>query len=60
MRLNTRISFGGEAGASGDDPVLNLIKQVHLRNTLIARADANIYRFKISLQGENETVFFDV
>ena len=60
IRLNTRISFGGEAGASGDDPVLNLIEQEHLRNMLITRGDGDIYRFKISLQDENETVFFNV
>ena len=44
--------------------MLNLIEWENLRATLIAtRADRDgtpVYRFDIRLQGENETVFFDV
>jgi protocatechuate 3,4-dioxygenase alpha subunit len=65
--LNTRIYFGDEADANGKDAVLNLIEWEQRRTTLIAeRLDgksdtgAAVYRFDIRLQGENETVFFDV
>jgi protocatechuate 3,4-dioxygenase alpha subunit len=65
--LNTRIYFSDEAEANGKDAVLNLIEWEARRKTLVAerldrRLDngAAIYRFDIRLQGENETVFFDV
>jgi protocatechuate 3,4-dioxygenase alpha subunit len=65
--LNTRIYFSDEAEANGEDAVLNLIEWEERRKTLVAerldrKADggAAIYRFDIRLQGENETVFFDV
>jgi protocatechuate 3,4-dioxygenase alpha subunit len=59
----TRIYFGDEAG-NGTDPVLSSIKDKGRRQTLIAaREEKNgkpAYRFDIRLQGENETVFFDM
>jgi protocatechuate 3,4-dioxygenase alpha subunit len=65
--LNTRIYFGDEAEANGKDAVINLIEWEARRKTLIAerldrKADnvAAVYRFDIRLQGEGETVFFDV
>ncbi|MEH6520000.1 protocatechuate 3,4-dioxygenase subunit alpha [Sulfitobacter sp.] len=58
--LNTRMYFGDEKTANAVDPVLNLIEQPHRRKTLIARADSNTYHFDICLQGDGETVFFDV
>lgn len=65
--LNTRIYFSDEAEANAKDAVLNLIEWEQRRATLIAeRLDrkldggATVYRFDIRLQGENETVFFDV
>ena len=62
--LNTRLYFGDEPEANATDPVLNLIEWEHRRSTLIAErsmdGDMPIYRFDIRLQGENETVFFDV
>ena len=58
--LHTRLYFGDEAVANGNDPVLNLIEQAHRRNTLIAKASGSSYRFDIVLQGPDETVFFDV
>jgi protocatechuate 3,4-dioxygenase alpha subunit len=65
--LNTRIYFSDEADANAKDAVLNLIEWEQRRATLIAeRLDrkleggAAVYRFDIRLQGENETVFFDV
>ena len=62
--LNTRMYFGDEADANAKDPVINLIEWERRRDTLIApRADGGdlpVYRFDIRLQGDNETVFFDV
>ena len=58
--LNTRMYFGDEEVANTSDPVLNLIEQPHRRDTLIARRDGDTYRFDIRLQGDGETVFFDV
>lgn len=60
--LNTRMYFADADNAN--DPVLNLIEQEHRRATLIApremRDGTPVYRFDIRLQGEGETVFFDV
>jgi protocatechuate 3,4-dioxygenase, alpha subunit len=63
--LNTRMYFPDEAEANAADPVLNLIEWEKRRATLIAtRGDDKdglpVYRFEIRLQGENETVFFDI
>jgi protocatechuate 3,4-dioxygenase alpha subunit len=62
--LNTRIYFDDEAGANAADPVLNLIEWEIRRKTLIARREIRdgkpVYRFDIRLQGEDETVFFDI
>ncbi len=62
--LNTRMYFVDEAEANATDPVLNLIEWENRRGTLIAerseRDGKPVYRFEIRLQGENETVFFDV
>jgi protocatechuate 3,4-dioxygenase, alpha subunit len=59
----TRIYFSGEA-ANETDPVLSAIKDKGRRQTLIAaREEKNgkpVYHFDIRLQGENETVFFDM
>jgi protocatechuate 3,4-dioxygenase alpha subunit len=52
--------FGDEESANTADPVLGLIEQAHRRQTLVARADGNRYHFDIGLQGDDETVFFDV
>ncbi|UWR39557.1 protocatechuate 3,4-dioxygenase subunit alpha [Sulfitobacter sp. W074] len=58
--LNTRMYFDDEDEANAADPVLTLIEQPLRRETLIARADGNAYHFDIRLQGEGETVFFDL
>ena len=62
--LNTRLYFDDEATANAADPVLNLVEWESRRSTLIAtRADVGgnaVYRFDILLQGEGETVFFDI
>ena len=63
--LNTRMYFEDEAAANALDPVLNLIEWENRRATLIAhragdKDGVRVYRFEIRLQGEGETVFFDV
>lgn len=62
--LNTRLYFDDEAAANAADPVLNVIEWEHRRQTLIARRSesggAVTYRFDICLQGDGETVFFDI
>ena len=64
LGLNTRLYFSDEAEANGKDAVLNLIEWEARRATLVAQRTETIgevvYRFDIRLQGENETVFFDI
>jgi len=64
LGLNTRLYFDDETEANAADPVLNLIEWERRRPTLIARrSDAGgkpVYRFDIRIQGEDETVFFDI
>ncbi len=64
MGLNTRLYFSDEFEANAKDAVLNLIEWEARRATLVAqRHDIDgvvVYRFDIRLQGENETVFFDI
>jgi protocatechuate 3,4-dioxygenase alpha subunit len=61
-RLVTRLYFDDGAGAA-EDPILQLVPAAR-RPTLIARrvegATPPTYRFDIVLQGEHETVFFDI
>ncbi|WP_209599053.1 protocatechuate 3,4-dioxygenase subunit alpha [Ruegeria sp. HKCCSP351] len=62
--LNTRIYFEDEAEANSKDPVLNLIEWERRRATLLAKRTNRdgqvVYRFDIKIQGEDETVFFDI
>ena len=63
--LNTRMYFPDEADANAADPVINLIEWEKRRATLIARQSEDrdgvpVYRFDIRLQGDDETVFFDI
>jgi protocatechuate 3,4-dioxygenase, alpha subunit len=60
-RLVTRIYFPDEEEANAADPVLSSLPERHRRQTLIAApAGPGEFRFDIRLQGEEETVFFDV
>jgi protocatechuate 3,4-dioxygenase alpha subunit len=63
-RVVTRIYFPDEQDANAADPVLAAIADPVRRRTLIAVADsarpASAFRFDIWLQGEHETLFFDV
>ena len=64
LGLNTRLYFSDEAEANAKDAVLNIIEWEARRATLVAQRTetkgAVAYRFDIRLQGEAETVFFDV
>lgn len=64
LHLHTRIYFDDEEKANAVDPVLARIDDETARNTLLARRDraatAATYRFDIILQGDGETVFFDI
>ncbi|MCA6102186.1 protocatechuate 3,4-dioxygenase subunit alpha [Bradyrhizobium australafricanum] len=61
LHLYTRIYFDDEAGNAGDSTLA--LVPAERRATLIARRNAgagNVYTFDVHLQGDNETVFFDV
>jgi protocatechuate 3,4-dioxygenase alpha subunit len=62
--LNTRMYFDDEVASNASDPVLNLVEQEVRRSTLIAKRETKdgktVYYFDIRIQGENETVFFDI
>jgi protocatechuate 3,4-dioxygenase, alpha subunit len=62
--VTTRLYFPDEA-LNAADPVLGLVEDAARRKTLVAQpmgqeGGARLYRFDIVLQGEGETVFFDV
>ena len=60
-RLVTRIYFPDESAANGADYVLNLVEPAR-RGTLIAKkgASASSLEWNVVLQGESETVFFEI
>jgi protocatechuate 3,4-dioxygenase, alpha subunit len=60
-RMATRLYFAEEQEANRVDPVLSLVPEERRATLIAVRAgDGPVYRLNISLQGENETVFFDV
>ena len=63
--LVTRLYFADSGAANDSDPVLSTIDDLAARRTLLASPQAGergarVYRFDIVLQGDGETVFFDV
>lgn len=58
-RVVTRIYFADEAEANAEDAVLRGLPDDR-RQTLIAERTDDGYRFDVNLQGDRETVFFDV
>ena len=62
--LATRMYFPDEAALNEEDPVLRMIEPAIRRETLLARREERggrvVYVFDIRLQGDRETVFFDV
>jgi len=61
--LYSRIYFGDEAAANTADPILKLVP-AERRDTLIAKRDAGsgspLYKIAFQIQGDRETVFFDI
>ena len=58
--LVTRIYFEGDAGQD-EDPVLGMIDDPVRRATLVAReTEPAVWHLDIVLQGERETVFFEI
>ncbi|MFK4824321.1 protocatechuate 3,4-dioxygenase subunit alpha [Paenochrobactrum sp. BZR 588] len=60
MGLHTRMYFSDEEEANAQDPVLARIEHRSRVDTLIGKRDGNNYHFDIHIQGEKETVFFDI
>jgi protocatechuate 3,4-dioxygenase alpha subunit len=58
-RVVTRVYLPDETVANAEDPVLSGVEEGR-RSTLVAAPDGDGFRFDIRLQGEGETVFFDV
>jgi protocatechuate 3,4-dioxygenase alpha subunit len=58
-RVVTRIYFADEAEANAEDVVLRGLSEDQ-RRTLIAEKTDDGYRIDIHLQGDQETVFFDL
>jgi protocatechuate 3,4-dioxygenase alpha subunit len=63
LHAYTRLYFSDETAANAKDPVLASIP-TNRRDTLIAQREQTaggvVYRFDIHMQGQRETVFFDV
>jgi protocatechuate 3,4-dioxygenase alpha subunit len=57
--LATRMYFPDESAANAKDRVLGQVDS-NRRETLIAHSDGGVLRFDIKLQGESETVFFQL
>jgi protocatechuate 3,4-dioxygenase, alpha subunit len=62
LGLTTRMYFSDVDNSK--DPVINMVEHDVRRDTLIAKRSIEngtvVYHFDIVLQGENETVFFDI
>jgi protocatechuate 3,4-dioxygenase alpha subunit len=58
-RCVTRIYFADEDADNAADPILAFVPAAR-RDTLLAQPTDDGYRFDIHLQGDRETVFFDV
>ncbi len=60
LGLNTRMYFGDEEAANQEDPILARLEHKVRVPTLIAERQGDTYTFDIHLQGERETIFFDI
>lgn len=59
--LQTRMYFADEPEANAADPILRAIEhQSRVPTLMAAKGEDGAYRFDIRLQGEGETIFFDV
>lgn len=60
LGLHTRMYFGDESDKNSADPILSRIEHKDRVSTLVAKRTGNTYHFDIRLQGEGETIFFDI
>ncbi len=61
LGLQTRMYFADESQANAVDPILARIEHQTRIATLLAHPEGQgVYRFDIRLQGEAETIFFDL
>lgn len=60
LALSTRMYFGDEEKGNADDPVLARIEHRSRVPSLIASREGSTFTFDIYLQGDKETVFFDI
>lgn len=58
--LHTRMYFSDEEEANAEDPILMRLEHRIRVKTLIGRREGDTVSFDIHLQGEDETVFFDI
>ena len=58
--LFTRIYFGDEAAANASDPLLEQVPAERRRTLIAGPVAPGHYRFDIHMQGDGETVFFDL
>jgi protocatechuate 3,4-dioxygenase alpha subunit len=58
--LHTRMYFADEDKANAEDPILQRLEHKNRIPTLVATRDGDAYVFDIRLQGEKETIFFDI
>lgn len=58
--LHTRMYFSDEEQANAEDPVLARIEHRLRVETLIGKREGDVVTFDIHLQGDHETVFFDI
>ena len=58
--LQTRMYFSDEEAANAADPMLSRIEHQVRVPTLIGRRDGDTVTFEIHLQGDKETIFFDM
>lgn len=58
--LQTRMYFPDEEAANAEDPILGRVEHRIRVGTLIAQKVEGGYSFDVHLQGDKETVFFDI
>jgi len=60
LGLNTRMYFAEDSAAHANDPVLKRIEHRERLPTIVIAQVKGVYTFDIHLQGDRETVFFDI
>jgi protocatechuate 3,4-dioxygenase alpha subunit len=60
LGLNTRMYFSDEEQANAEDPILGRIEHRVRVPTLIGKREGETVTFDIHLQGDKETIFFDI